>query len=73
MMTRAVDMAKQACIDPKKFRAALRKEKFAWHKHNDRWTVVIGSLEHAAMERVLREISNGDTADFSLHLGEVVY
>jgi uncharacterized protein YecT (DUF1311 family) len=42
----------------KRFRAALRKENFAWHKHNDRWTVVIGSFEHAAMERVLREISN---------------
>jgi len=51
-------MAKQVGIDPKRFRAALRKENFAWHKHNDRWKVVIGSFEHAAMERVLREISN---------------
>jgi hypothetical protein len=51
-------MAKQVGIDSKRFRAALRKENFAWHKHNDRWTVVIGSFEHAAMERVLREISN---------------
>jgi 3-hydroxyisobutyrate dehydrogenase-like beta-hydroxyacid dehydrogenase len=58
MMARAVDMAKQVGIDPKRFRAALRKENFAWHKHNDRWTVVIGSFEHAAMERVLREISS---------------
>jgi phage antirepressor YoqD-like protein len=58
MMTRAVDMAKQVGIDPKRLRAALRKENFVWHKHNDRWTVVIGSFEHAAMERVLREISS---------------
>jgi len=58
MMTRAVDMAKQAGIDPKRFRAALRKENFAWHKHNDRWTVVIGSFEHAAMERVLGKLAS---------------
>jgi hypothetical protein len=51
-------MAKQVGIDPKRFRAALRKENFEWHKHNDPWTVVIGSIEHAAMERVLREISS---------------
>jgi hypothetical protein len=56
MMTTAIDMAKQAGIDPKRFRAALRKENFAWHKHNYRWIVVIGSFEHAAMERVLRDI-----------------
>ncbi len=58
MMTRAVDMAKQVGIDPKRFRAALRKENFEWHKHNDRWTVVIGSIEHAAMVCVLRDISS---------------
>jgi len=51
-------MAKQAEIDPKRFRAALRKENFAWHKHIDRWTVVIGSFEHAAMERVLGKLAS---------------
>ena len=52
--TRAVDMAKQAGIDPKRFRKALRDEHFRWHNHNDRWTVDIGSEHHRAMERVLR-------------------
>jgi prophage maintenance system killer protein len=37
--TSAVDMAKQAGIDPKRFRKALRDEHFSWHNHNDRWTV----------------------------------
>ena len=55
---KAVDMAKQAGIKPKRFRDALRKENFAWHEHNDRWTVNIGSVEHAAMEHVLSKISN---------------
>jgi len=52
---RAIDMAKKAGIEPKKFRDALRKEKLIWHQHNDRWTVEIGSAEHAAMESVLRK------------------
>ena len=37
--TSAEDMAKQAGIDPKRFRKALRDERFSWHNHNDRWTV----------------------------------
>jgi hypothetical protein len=56
--TRAVDMAKQVGIDAKRFRDALRKENFAWHNHNDRWTVEIGSGKHIAMKRVLSKISN---------------
>jgi hypothetical protein len=56
--TSAVDMAKQAGIDPKRFRKALRDEHFSWHDHNDRWTVDIGSEQHVAMERVLRKLSN---------------
>jgi len=56
--TTAVDMAKQAGIDPKKFRQALRDENFAWHEHNDRWTVGVGTAEHSAMERVLRKLSH---------------
>jgi hypothetical protein len=56
--TDAVKMARGAGVDPKKFRRALRKENFPWHDHNARWTVDISSDEHAAMERVLREISN---------------
>lgn len=56
--TSAVDMAKQAGINPKRFRATLRNENFSWHEHNARWTVDIGTAEHAAMEHVLRKVSN---------------
>ena len=55
--TSAVDMAKQAGIDPKSFRKALRDERLSWHNHNDRWTVEIGSEQHMVMERVLRKLS----------------
>jgi hypothetical protein len=51
-------MAKQAGIDPKRFRKALRDERFSWHNNNDRWTVDVGSEQHMAMERVLRKLSN---------------
>jgi hypothetical protein len=50
---RAVDMTKPRGVDPKRFREALRKEKFPWHKHHDRWTVCMDSAEHEAMERVM--------------------
>jgi hypothetical protein len=55
-MTSAVEMANRAGVDAKAFRYALRKEKFPWHSHNDRWTVENGSERHAAMERVLRRL-----------------
>jgi hypothetical protein len=51
-------MAKEADIDPKGFRQALRDERFHWHEHNDRWTVERGSEEHRAMQLVLRKLSN---------------
>lgn len=53
---KAVDMAKEARIDPKKFRQALRDEGFRWHGHNDRWTVEQGSDEHKAMQKVLHRL-----------------
>jgi hypothetical protein len=40
-------MAKQAGIDPKSFRKALRDERLSWHNRNDRWTVDVGSEQHA--------------------------
>ena len=49
----AVRMAKEAGIDPKRLRAALRKEKFSWHGHNDRWTVRRDGAEHRDMQHVL--------------------
>jgi len=48
-------MAKQAGIDPKRFRSALRKN-FHWHQRYARWTVQIGSKEHDCMKRVLDRI-----------------
>ncbi len=56
-MTTAEEMAKQAGVNPRTFRQALRKERFAWHAHYDCWTVAIGNDEHAAMQRVLRKLS----------------
>jgi len=55
--TTAEEMAKQAGIDPKRFRHALREKNFPWHVHNDRWTVEIGSENHQQMELVLRELA----------------
>jgi hypothetical protein len=54
----AIDMAKEARTDPKRFRQALRGERFHWHEHNQRWTVEAGSDKHKAMQLVLRKISN---------------
>jgi hypothetical protein len=59
----AVEMARQAHIDPQKFRKALRKHKaqndreFPWHHCNERWIAEVGSERHLAMQRVLNEIS----------------
>jgi 3-hydroxyisobutyrate dehydrogenase-like beta-hydroxyacid dehydrogenase len=55
---KAVDMAKEAGIDPKRFRQALRDERFSWHAHNERWIVKAGSDEHKAMQSVLHKISS---------------
>jgi len=51
-------MAKEAGIDPKRFRQALRDERFSWHAHNERWIVKAGSDEHKAMQSVLHKISS---------------
>lgn len=49
-------MAEEAGVDPKRFRQALRDDRFQWHYHNERWTVESGSGEHKAMHLVLRKI-----------------
>ena len=54
----AREMAKQVDVDPKEFRQALLREEFPWHAPLDRWTVVVGSEKHAAMECVLKKLSN---------------
>ena len=52
----AVEMAKAAGIDPKRFRQALRDEEFDWHVHGASWTVNRHGPEHLDMERVLRRL-----------------
>jgi cyclopropane fatty-acyl-phospholipid synthase-like methyltransferase len=55
--TTAKEMARQAGVDPRIFRQALREEKFPWHGYYERWTVESGSDQHAEMQRVLRKLS----------------
>ena len=52
----AVEMARAAGVNPKKFRRALRQENFPWHEHSDRWTVGLDSPEHRDMSRVLEHL-----------------
>jgi hypothetical protein len=53
----AQGMASEAGVSPKTFRAALRREEFDWHAPSDLWTVLRGSREHEAMQRVLNSIT----------------
>ena len=55
----AADMARENGIDPKVFRAALRRQGFRWHQHNGRWTVPRNSPEHHNMLRVLELMTRG--------------
>ena len=57
--TTAVDMARAAGIDPKRFRSALRKACLRWHAHNGAWEVQVGSTQHADMQRVLDTLTSG--------------
>jgi hypothetical protein len=52
-------MARVAGVDPKRFRALLRKEAFSWHSHNSAWTVEIGSDRHRQMLAVLDRLKSG--------------
>lgn len=52
-VTTAAEMARSHGVDPKRFRAALRRASLRWHSHNERWEVRIGSPEHRDMERIL--------------------
>jgi len=55
----AIEMAKTAGVTEKAFRARLRKAKFPWHVHSQRWEVVEGSPQHREMKTVLDAISKG--------------
>ncbi len=56
-VTTAAEMARSLGIDPKRFRAALRRAGLGWHSHNESWEVCIGSSEHRDMQRVLATLA----------------
>lgn len=49
----AVEMARAAGVDPKRFRQRLREARLAWHAHNAPWRVVEHSDRHEQMQAVL--------------------
>ena len=51
-LTTAIAFADQFGLDPKSYRAALRREGFAWHAHGEPWLVPPGSPEQRDMLRV---------------------
>lgn len=57
--TTAVEMARAAGIDPKRFRSALRAACLPWHSHNGSWMVRVGSAQHADMQQVLDTLASG--------------
>lgn len=61
----AADMARAAKIDPKTFRAALRRANLRWHRHDDPWEVVKGGPKHADMQAVLATLTNGRAASIA--------
>jgi hypothetical protein len=56
-MVTAVEMAQRAGICRKRYRRALRAARFNWHKHNEPWTVLVGSDEHMQMQTVLASLT----------------
>lgn len=53
----AAEMARTAGIDPKTFRAALRRANPKWHAHHEKWEVPFGSAEHHDMGEVLASLT----------------
>ncbi|HTX75750.1 MAG TPA: isoleucine--tRNA ligase [Terracidiphilus sp.] len=53
----AIEMAREANIDPKRFREALRDENLGWHDPFERWTVETTSQEYEDMRRVLNGLT----------------
>ncbi|KSB88421.1 hypothetical protein AS593_05155 [Caulobacter vibrioides] len=49
----AVEMARAAGVDPKRFRQKLREARLAWHAHNAPWRVVEHGPRHEQMVAVL--------------------
>ena len=57
MVDSAADMARQYGLNPEKFRDALRKEKFPWHRHCARWNPPDDSAEYQDMVRVAKRLA----------------
>lgn len=53
----AAEIARAAGIDPKTFRAALRRANLNWHAHYEKWEVPFGSAEHHDMSDVLASLT----------------
>ena len=53
----AAEIARAAGIDPKTFRAALRRANLNWHAHYEKWEVPFGSAEHHEMSEVLASLT----------------
>jgi transcriptional regulator with XRE-family HTH domain len=45
-------------LNPKSYRAALRKERLPWHDKHQRWTVETGSPEEAEMISIARKVAS---------------
>ena len=56
-LTTAIVIAEAFGLDPKSYRAALRREHFAWHEHGERWLVSPGSAEQEDMLRVAERLT----------------
>ena len=54
----AIEIAEEYGLMPKKYRKALRSEKFSWHGHYEKWTVYRNSPEHEDMLKVARRLAN---------------
>lgn len=50
-------MARAAGVDPKRFRAALRKAGLAWHGAGVPWSVETGGAQHRQMQAVLQSLA----------------
>lgn len=56
----AAEMARNAGIDPKTFRAALRRANLKWHAYYEKWEVPFGSAEHRDMSDVLASLTQSE-------------
>jgi hypothetical protein len=55
-LSTAIAIADAFGLDPKTYRAALRREGLAWHEHGTAWLVSPGSAEQGDMLRVAQRM-----------------